>query len=117
MVMSPQNQNCTSESAVRYISHKQGHGSIYCIGSAAGSFVCGGWWWGKLAPTPFIGALPFDGGKGLKKLSIRWKTRPIRRCYLNFHQQTWKAYYGTLKKRGIMPYFLLFETFETASVN
>ena len=76
--MSPQNQNCTSESAVRYKSHKQDHGSIYFIGSAAGSFVCGGWWWGKLAPPPFIGALPFDGGKGSKKLSMRWKTRPIR---------------------------------------
>ena len=114
--MSPQNQNCTSESAVRYISHKQDHGSIYSIGSAAGSFVCGGWWWGKLAPPPFIGALPFDGGKGSKKLSMRWKTRPIRRCYLNFHQQTWKAYCGTLEKRGIKPYFLLFEPFATAAV-
>ena len=105
----------TSESAVRYMSHKQGHGSIHSIGSAAGSFVCGAWWWSKLAPPPFIGALPFDGCKGSKKLSMRWKTRPIRRCYLNFHQQTWKAYRGILEKRGIMQYFLLFEPFETAA--
>ena len=128
--MSPQNQNCTSEGVVRYIrSHKQGlQVSIHSIGNAAGSFACG--WWGRkeLVPldhwgtwikhhlvSPFVGALPFDGGKGSKKLSMRWKTRPIRWCYLNFHQETWKAHCGILEKRGIKPYFLLFKPFATAA--
>ena len=108
--MSPQNQNCTSEGAVRYIiSRKQGlQVSIHSIGNAAGSFACG-WWgrkelvaldhWGTWSKhhlvSPFIGALPFDGGKGSKKLSMRWKTRPIRWCYLNFHQETCQE--GTLR--------------------
>ena len=43
---------------IEYLTNKACRSASIPMANAAGSFVCGGWWWGKLAPPPFVGGFP-----------------------------------------------------------